>query len=88
MQKQFTDFATYIRLHDGFGKPRLAWQAMYKLFPAFEFIASRDFGSYKNFGKAFEQKVYDMTVRAADGSECTMVYREYHDAVENLAYVS
>ncbi|MEG1563832.1 MAG: hypothetical protein RR365_08915 [Bacteroides sp.] len=88
MKKQFADLVVYIRLYDGYGKPRLDWQTLYKLFPKFEFIASHDFGSYENFGEAFEQKVYDMTVRDADGNECSMVYREYHDAIENRAYVS
>jgi hypothetical protein len=88
MKRGFKDFATYIRLHDGVGKPRLDWQAMYRLFPNFEFVASRCFGSYENFGGAFEHKVYDMTVRDETGAECCLVYREYYDAPENLAYVS
>jgi hypothetical protein len=86
MKKVFKDFATYIRLHDGHNKPRIDWQNMYKLFPNFEFIAGRDFGQYQNFGQAFEHKNYDMTVRDESGNECQMIYREYYDVNENLAY--
>lgn len=89
MKRTFKDLATYIKLHDGFGKPKLNFQDLYKLFPQFTFTVTKDFGSYTNFGEAFEQKVYDMIVTANDGKdECYMTYREYGDANENLAYVS
>lgn len=89
MKKVFKDFATFVRLHDGNGKPKINFQDMYKMFPGFEFAASNDFGSYKNFGEAFEQKVYDMIVTANDGKDvCYMTYREYGDNNENTAYVS
>ena len=86
MKKTFRDFATYIRLHDGFDKPRIDFKTMYKLFPQYEFIAGRGFGQYENYGKAFEHKNYDMTVRDEKGDECQMIYREYYDRTENLAY--
>lgn len=87
MKKEFKPLAEYIRLFDGMGKPKLDFQKMYKLFPKLNFTGSNKFGSYENFGKAFEQKIYDMIV--TDGqNECYMVYREYQDANENLAYVS
>lgn len=89
MKKVFKDFATFIRLHDGMGKPKINFQDMYKMFPTFEFVASVEFGSYKNFNEAYEQKVYDMIVTTNDGKDvCYMTYREYHDANENTAYVS
>lgn len=90
MENVFKDFATYIKLHDGMGKPKINFQEMYRLFPSFEFIGVRGkFGSYENFGKAYEQKVYDMVITANDGKdECYMTYREYGDADENAAYVS
>lgn len=90
MKKVFKDFATFVRLHDGMGKPKINFQDMYKMFPDFEFTGVRGkFGSYENFGEAYEQKVYDMVVTANDGKDvCYMTYREYHDANENTAYVS
>lgn len=89
MKKVFRDFATFIRLHDGYSKPRINFQDMYKMFPDFEFTATTEFGSYRNFGEAFEQKVYDMVVTANGGKDvCYMHYREYGDANENTAYVS
>ena len=88
MKRVFKDFATYIRLHDGFGKPRIDFQNMYRLFPNFEFTAKRTFGQYENFGEAYEHKNYDMTVTDENGNECHMVYREYYDRDENLAYCS
>ena len=87
MKKQFKDLATYIRLHDGARKPKLNFQDMYEMFPQFTFTRDKDFGSYTNFGKAFEAKNFNM--RISDGKdECFMVYREYSDANENLAYIS
>jgi hypothetical protein len=87
MKKVFKDFAAYIRLHDGMGKPKINFQDMYKMFPQFTFTPTSDFGSYTNFGEAFEAKNLNMVV--SDGKdECFMVYREYGDANENLAYVS
>ena len=87
MKRTFKDLATYVKLHDGVGKPKLNFQTLYKLFPQLTFTPDKDFGSYKNFGKAFESKCFDMIV--SDGKdECLMVYREYSDADENLAYVS
>lgn len=89
MKKVFRDFETYVRLHDGMGKPKINFQDMYKMFPNFEFNASSNFGSYENFGEAFEQRVYDMIVTANDGKDvCYMTYREYGDENENTAYVS
>ena len=58
------------------------------MFPNFEFIADKNFGSYDNFGKAFEAKNFNMIVRSSTGDECYMTYREYGDNDENLAYVS
>lgn len=87
MKKVFADLAVYIKLFDGMGKPKLNFQDMYKLFPQFTFISARDFGSYTNFGEAFEAKNFNMIV--SDGTnECFLVYREYGDANENLAYIS
>ncbi len=43
--------------------------------------------SYTNFGGAFEAKNFNMIV--SDGKdECFMIYKEYSDANENLAYVN
>ena len=87
MKRQFKDLATYVKLHDGMGKPKINFQDLYKLFPQFTFNATREFGSYTNFGEAYEAKNFNMIV--SDGkAECFMTYREYGDANENLAYVS
>ena len=87
MKRTFKDLATYIKLYDGFGKPKLNFQDLYKLFPQFTFRATKGFGSYTNFGEAFESKNFNMVV--SDGKdECYMVYIEYSDADENLAYIS
>ena len=87
MNKVFNDFAAYVRAHDGRNKPKIDFQDMYKLFPGFEFTTGNGFGSYKNFGEAFEQKVYDMVVATKDSKHvCYMTYREYMDADENTAY--
>lgn len=88
MKKTIKDFATFISLHDGMGKPKINFQDMYKMFPQFTFESARNFGQYKNFGKAFEQKIYDMIVTDEEGNTCYMTYREYQDANENLAYCS
>ena len=88
MKRVFKDLAVYVKLHDGFKKPKINFQEMYKLFPQFTFTASRDFGSYTNFGEAFEAKNFNMTVNDDKGNECYLVYREYGDTDENLAYVS
>ncbi len=84
----FADLRTYIRLHDGHGKPRINFQNMYKLFPHFSFLADKDFGEYRNFGEAYEHKIYDMVVTDNAGNECYMRYREFYDTTENLAYTS
>lgn len=88
MHKNFKDFAVYIRLHDGVGKPKINFQDMYKLFPNFEFTAERDFGQYENFDQAFGHKKYNMIVTDQNGNTCYMNYKEYQDANENTAYVS
>ena len=86
MKKVFKDFAVYVRLHDGMGKPRINFQDMYRLFPNFEFTPTREFGQYENFGEAFENKNLSMIV--SDGKdECIMIYKEYYDTNENTAYV-
>ena len=86
MKAAFKDLRVYIRLFDGFGKPRLDFQELYKLFPKLTFSPAQGFGSYTNFGEAFEAKNFNMIV--SDGvNECFMIYREYGDAVENLAYI-
>ena len=87
MKRTFKDLATHIKLCDGFGKPKLNFRDLYRLFPQFTFTADKDFGIYTNFGEAFEAKNFNMIV--SDGKdECYMVYREYNDANENLAHVS
>jgi len=87
MKRTFKDLATYIKKHDGFGKPKLNFQDLYRRFPQFTFTANEAFGSYTHFGKAFEYKNFDMIV--SDGKdECYIVYREYSDANETFAYVS
>ncbi len=88
MKKQFKDLANYIKLFDGTGKPKLNWQELYGLFPHFTFIGNRDFGQYTNFNQAYEAKNYNMTVSDETGTECTLIYREYMDANENLAYIT
>jgi len=87
-KRAFKDLVTYIGLYDGYTKPKLNFQDLYKLFPNFTFTADKDFGQYRNFGQAFEQKIYDMIVSDNDGNECFMNYREYQDANENTAYIS
>ena len=59
---------------------------MYKLFPNFEFTATKEFGQYVNFGGAFENKDRSMVVSCGT-DQCLMVYKEYDDADENTAYV-
>jgi hypothetical protein len=88
MNKEFKAFASYVKLHDGYNKPKINFQEMYRLFPDFEFIASDNFGSYSNYGKAFESKNLSMIVKSKTNHECYMNYREYGDADENTAYVS
>lgn len=88
MKRVFKDLQTYIRLHDGMGKPKINFQELYKLFPGLTFTATKTFGSYTNFGGAFESKDYSMIVTDENGNVCLMVYKEYQDANENLAYVS
>lgn len=87
MKSTFKDLAVYVRLHDGMGKPKINFQDMYKMFPQFTFSPAQGFGGYTNFGKAFEAKCFNMTV--SDGKDvCYMIYKEYGDANENLAYIS
>ena len=87
MRKVFKDLAAYIKLHDGMRKPRLNFQELYELFPQFTFSPRENFGSYTNFGAAYEAKNFNMIV--SDGMyECILIYREYCDANENLAYVT
>lgn len=86
MKATFKDLRVYLKLHDGFSKPKLDFQKLYELFPKFTFSPAMGFGSYVNFGEAFEAKCFNMIV--SDGqNECFMIYREYGDAVENLAYI-
>lgn len=88
MKKEFKALANYIRLCDGYGKPKLNFQEMYKLFPDLNFTGTCEFGSYANFGKAFENKNLSMIVTSGNGDECLMVYKEYTDANENTAYIA
>lgn len=85
MKNQFRELAVYLKLHDGYNKPRISFQEMYKLFPQFHFLAGENFGQYSNFGQAFEYKDYSMLVSDTDGNEVWMSYREYYDTVENSA---
>lgn len=87
MNKVFKDLAAYVRVHDGFNKPRINFQEMYQLFPEFEFTATTTFGQYFHFGEAFEHKDLSMMV-SFEGHVCHMTYREYYDTVENTAYIS
>jgi len=87
MNRCFKDFGTFIRLHDGFNKPKIDFQQMYKLFPEFTFEPTREFGQYEHFGEAFENKNLSMIVTIGKYS-CLMVYREYGDANENTAYIT
>lgn len=86
MKRIFKDFATFVKLHDGYNRPRINFQDMYKMFPEFTFDPCDGFGDYTNFGKAFENKNLSMTV-SCGGYKCFMVYKEYQDANENTAYV-
>ena len=86
MKREFKALANYVRLFDGYNKPKLNFQELYKLFPEFTFEATREFGSYKNFDQAFGHKCYDMIVKSEKG-ECLMVYKEYQDANESTAYI-
>lgn len=85
MKKQFKELSIYLKLYDGYNKPRIDFQAMYKLFPQFTFWAGKNFGQYSNFGQAFEHKDYSMLVSDIDGNEMWMSYREYYDTAENSA---
>ena len=88
-KQTFLPLANYLKLFDGFGKPKINFQDLYRLFPNFDFTATREFGNYTNFGKAFEKKNYCMQVKAHDGNyEATMTYYEYSDADENLCYLT
>lgn len=87
MNKVFKDFATFVRLHDGYNKPRINFQEMYKLFPNFDFEPTPEFGKYEHFGEAYENKNLSMTV-FFEKHICIMVYKEYQDANENTAYIS
>lgn len=88
MKRCFKELATYIKLYDGYRKPKLNFQEMYKLFPQFTFEATKDFGSYQNFGEAFEAKNYNMIVTDETGKhQAMLVYKEYGDADENTAYL-
>lgn len=88
MSKNFKELQVYVRLHDGRRKPKINFQELYKLFPKLTFEADKRFGEYENFGKAYEQKIYDMVVTDEQGHKAYMTYREYGDADESLAYVS
>ena len=87
MKSAFKELRVYLKLHDGFSKPKLNFQELYKLFPQFTFTPAMGFGRYTNFGEAYGAKNFNMLV--SDGvNECFMVYREYDDAIENLAYIT
>ena len=86
MKSAFKELRVYLKLHDGMGKPKLNFQDLYKLFPELTFSPAMGFGSYTNFGEAFEAKNFNMLVSNGQ-NECFMIYREYGDAVENLAYI-
>lgn len=86
MNKIFKDFATYVRLHDWFLKPKIDFQTMYKMFPDFTFEPCDAFGKYVHFGEAYEHKDLSMNVRCGVRT-CTMIYKEYQDADEHTAYV-
>lgn len=86
MKREFKEFANYIKLHDGFNRPRLDFQMMYKLFPQFDFELCKNFGQYEHFGEAFEKKNYDMRVTCGE-AKCYLRYCEYYDITENIAYV-
>lgn len=86
MTNQLKAFADYVRAHDGFS-PRINFQHMYAKFPELEFETVNGYGDYVNFGQAYEYKKLDMIVK--DGNEeIYVVYREYGDANENLAYIA
>ena len=86
MKPTLNDLANYIRLFDGYGKPKINFQDLYKLFPNLEFRATKKYGTYTNFGEAYEAKNYNMLV--SDGKEtCLLAYKEYGDSNENLAYL-
>ena len=82
----FSDLATFVRLHNGYKKPKLDFQKMYAMFPDFKFNALPDFGSSKNYGKAFCFTKFPMHVLAS-GREAYLTYYEYQDATVNLAYL-
>lgn len=87
MNKVFKDLATFIRLHDGYRKPRLDFQQMYKMFPDFQFAPLPEFGQYSNFGQAYEHKDLSMKV-TYDKYTCIIIYKEFYDVPENTAYVT
>lgn len=86
-KKHFKELSVYIGLFDGVGKLKLNWQEMYQLFPNYTFEPDSNFGQYVNFGQAFEHKDLSMIVTDKDGHQCKLVYKEYGDNNENLAYV-
>ena len=84
MKSAFKELRVYLNLHDGFSKPKLNFQELYKLFPQFTFTPAMGFGRYTNFGEAYGAKNFNMLV--SDGKEkCLLVYKEYGDSDENLA---
>ena len=88
LAKNFKVLDGYIRAFDGYGKPKLNFQEMYKLFPTMTFEALEGFGSYKGFNEAFGHKRFPMKITDADGKECYLTYKEYTDNDENSAYIS
>ena len=75
MKPTLKDLATFLRLHNGVGKPKINFQNLYKLFPHFEFEATKKYGLAQG---------YNMLV--SDGKEkCLLTYKEYDDG--NVTYL-
>lgn len=72
---------------NGFNKPHINFQSMYKLFPEFTFCGTPINGEYRNFGQAYGHKQYQMII-LYEGTEIAVLnYKEYTDEPEVICYI-
>lgn len=78
----------WIADQNGMGKAPIDFQIVYNAFPNLTFESTWTFGTYSNFGKAFEHKNYDMIVTDnATGKTAYLHYSMYTDTIENNCYL-
>ncbi len=80
------ELAEYVRAYNGHGKA-IDFQKMYHEFPSLTFTALAKFGSYINYGQAYERKNYNMLVTDGKGGEAYLTHHLYTDTPETLAYL-